>query len=114
VPLVTKISSNNKNVNKLSTGNQDSISMEYNIVEDLKNIKENISILHVCKIGQQRKLLLNAWKQNNESQSSTIVKNVTKITTNNLHNEIVNVFSQVQSPSLKFLWEKNISWEDTM
>jgi hypothetical protein len=37
-------------------------SMEYNIVKDLKKIKENISILDICKISQQCKLLLNALK----------------------------------------------------
>jgi hypothetical protein len=52
--------------------------MEYNIVEDLKKIRENISILDVFNISQRRKLLLNAFKENNEIQSPTIMKNVTK------------------------------------
>jgi hypothetical protein len=37
-----RTSSNTHNTNKPSTNNWDSISMEYNIVDDLKKIKENI------------------------------------------------------------------------
>jgi hypothetical protein len=36
--------------------------MEYNVVKDLKKIKSNISILDICKISQQCKLLLKNLK----------------------------------------------------
>ena len=59
--LVTK--SNGKN----QTNNQPSFSMQYDIVEDLKKMRANISIMELCKIAYQRKLLedaLNKMKTN--------------------------------------------------
>lgn len=41
----------NQNVSKPLTNSQGSISLEYNIVENLKDIEENISILDVCNIS---------------------------------------------------------------
>jgi hypothetical protein len=81
---------NSKSASKPSTNNQDIVSMEYNIVEDLKKIKANISILDLCKISHQRKLLLDALKEN-DTPIATTSKNVVKETTNNVHNTIVNV-----------------------
>jgi hypothetical protein len=63
--------------------------MEYNVVEDLKKRKK-ISILNVCKIYYQSKLLLNGLKDN-DVQPTTVTKNTTKTTTNILQNAIVNV-----------------------
>jgi hypothetical protein len=37
--------------------------MEYNVVEDLKKIKENISVMDLYKISQQKTLLLRALKE---------------------------------------------------
>jgi len=36
--------------------------MEYNIVDDLKKIKEIVEIVDVCKTSQQKKLSLYALK----------------------------------------------------
>jgi hypothetical protein len=67
--LLLGFPSNIPNTNKPSTSYPDS--MEYNIIEDLKNIKSNISILNVCKISQQWKLLLNTLKDI-DAQPTTI------------------------------------------
>jgi hypothetical protein len=63
--------------------------MEYDIVEDFKRIKDNRSILDVCKIAQQVKLLLNSLKYTNIKP--TIAKGATKIENNSVQNMTINV-----------------------
>jgi hypothetical protein len=37
--------------------------MDYNVVEDLKKMKDNVSIMDMCRIHQQKDFLLQALKQ---------------------------------------------------
>jgi hypothetical protein len=75
-----RTTSNVPNTNKASTNNSES--MEYIIVEDLKKIKSNILNLDMCKISQQRKLLLNALKDL-DVHLATTTKCVNKTKNNN-------------------------------
>lgn len=67
-PPVTKTNRGNQ------PNNQSSFSVEYDIVEYLKKMRANISIMEFCKIAYQRKLLqasLNKMKTNEVSQKTS-------------------------------------------
>jgi hypothetical protein len=55
--------------------------LEYNIIEDLKKTKANISLYDICALPQQRDLILDTFNPNN-SQKKTIVviDNTPKVT----------------------------------
>jgi hypothetical protein len=38
------------------------MSMDYNVIEDMKKTKENVSIFDICNIPQQRDLILQTFK----------------------------------------------------
>jgi len=63
--------------------------MEYNVVEDLNKIKENIYILDICKISKQCNLLLNSLKDE-KMWPSTYVKHMSKIVEIDTHKAMVN------------------------
>ena len=46
----------------ISIHTQDSPKLEYNIVEDLKKLKANISVMDICRIPEKKDLLLQALK----------------------------------------------------
>jgi hypothetical protein len=46
--------------NPISIHTQDSPKLEYNVVEYLKKLKANISVMDVCRIPQQKDFLLQA------------------------------------------------------
>ena len=48
--------------NPISIHTQESPKLEYNVVEDLKNLKANISVMDICRIPQQKDFLLQALK----------------------------------------------------
>jgi hypothetical protein len=45
--------------------------MDYNIVEDLKKLKANISVMDICRIPQQKDFLLQALKSVENPTTST-------------------------------------------
>jgi hypothetical protein len=47
-------------INPINIHTQESPKMEYNIVEDLKKLKANVSVMDMCKIPQQKDFLLQA------------------------------------------------------
>jgi hypothetical protein len=49
-----------KNIINIHT--RESSKLDYNIVEDLKNLKDNISFMDICRIPQQKDFLLQALK----------------------------------------------------
>jgi hypothetical protein len=67
--------------------------MDYNIVEYLKKLKANISVMNICRIPQQKDFLLQVLKSVENSTTST--DQGTNITPINLGNKpTVNVFSK--------------------
>jgi hypothetical protein len=74
--------------------------MEYNVVEDLKKIKENISIMDLCKISQQCKLLVNALRDEKD-QPLISSKFGSKIDGGNTHKATINTaLNEKRSKSL--------------
>jgi hypothetical protein len=47
--------------------------MEYNIVEDMKNIRTNIYLHDLCSIERQRKLMLKALKEQAATKKKSTV-----------------------------------------
>jgi hypothetical protein len=45
---------------------QETSKLEYNVVEDLKKMKENIFVMDLCRIPQQKDLLLQALKEDDK------------------------------------------------
>jgi hypothetical protein len=57
-PKSTPNTSKKKNFRNSSTTQ----SMEYNVIEDMKNTKENVSMYDICTLPQQRDLIMNTFK----------------------------------------------------
>jgi hypothetical protein len=52
--------------------------MDYNIVEDLKKLKANISVMDICRIPQQKDFMLQALKSvENPTTSTNLRRNLT-------------------------------------
>jgi hypothetical protein len=57
--------------NPINIHTRESPKLDYNIVEDLKKLKENISVMDICRIPQQKDFLLQALKSVENPTTST-------------------------------------------
>jgi hypothetical protein len=57
--------------NPINIHTRESPKLEYNIVEDLKNLKANILVMDICRIPQQKDFLLQALKSIENPATST-------------------------------------------
>jgi hypothetical protein len=57
--------------NPINIHTRESPKLDYNIVEDLKKLKANISVMDMCRIPQQKDFLLQALKSVENPTTST-------------------------------------------
>jgi hypothetical protein len=73
--------------------------LKYNVVEDMKKIKENILVFNVCKVPQQHEILLKSLKVE-DIEPLTTGKIENKIVVNNAQKTMINVAKEERSKSM--------------